>query len=119
MSLENGDRGREIFRFGFNVAEVSIGASKLVAAVKEGGDSRQLSSSDCENVRFFSEITLKSEVSENERVLIPTPGQGMASREGSLQLTLGHSSIADPSAAQRSGFDTNECKVVSVYLPAS
>lgn len=116
FSLENGDLGREIFRFGFSV---DVGASKLVAAVKEGGDSWQLSSSDCENVRFFSEITLKIEVSENERDLIPTPGQGMANKDCSLQLTLAHSSIADPTERRHvQGFDINECKVGTVYLTA-
>ena len=95
FSLVNGDRGREIFRLVFNV-DVSIGASMLARSVKEGrGDARQLSSSLCENVRFFSGIILKIEVSEYERVLIPTPGQGTANKAGSLT----HSSIADPNAA--------------------
>ena len=104
FSPVNGERGREIFRFDFNVA-TSNGASSSrrftgINWVGDGGEIRPLSSTDdCECPRGFWGTSLKIEVSENERALVLKPGQGTAKRAVSWQLTtLSHSSIAATSA---------------------
>ena len=87
FSPVKGDRGREILRFDFNV-EVStgMGSSRRPTGVKigDGGEIRPLSSTEvCEWPRGFCGTSLKIEVSEYERALMPIPGQGTAKRAGS------------------------------------
>lgn len=85
LSGENGDRGRDVFLFGFETS-VSTGASKLTADFKdgEGGRVRQESSPVWVDVRVFSEIALKIEVSEYERALVNETLVGTVSSEVSL-----------------------------------
>lgn len=88
FSPVKGDRGREIFLLDFNV-EVStgMGSSRRLTGVKtvgDGGEIRPLSSTEvCEWPRGFCGMSLKIEVSEYERALMPIPGQGTDKRAGS------------------------------------
>lgn len=100
FSPVKGDRGREIFRFDFNVAtSIGAGSSRRFTGINwvgDGGEIRPLSSTEvCECPRGFCGTSLKIEVSENERALVPKPGQGTAKRAVSWQVTLSHSSIAE------------------------